>query len=97
MFLCYNLYYIGGYGMNNISEQGLIDFLSVILSVEGQITLTDFKRRVFESFYLTEYDMSFSTTRPNERMYEQRCRNLNCHKNFPTNLISYENQVFRSI
>lgn len=80
----------------NITEQSLIDFLTAILRVEGEITLSDFKKRVAESFKLTEYDLSFSKTRPNERMYEQRCRNLNCHRNFPSNLISYENQVFKS-
>lgn len=80
----------------NITEQSLIDFLTAILRVEGEITLYDFKKRVAESFELTEYDMSFSKTRPNERMYEQRCRNLNCHRNFPSNLISYENQFFKS-
>ncbi|MCI5773208.1 MAG: hypothetical protein MR210_01480 [Erysipelotrichaceae bacterium] len=81
---------------NNISEQNLIDFLSAILSVEGEISLSDFKERVKKSFVLSDYDLSFSATRPNERMYEQRCRNLYCHRNFPSNLISYENQIFRS-
>lgn len=80
----------------NITEQSLIDFLTAILRVEGEISLHDFKQRVAKSFELTEYDMSFSKRRPNERMYEQRCRNLNCHKNFPSNLISYENQIFKS-
>ncbi|MFR6153238.1 MAG: hypothetical protein ACLUJI_00940 [Faecalibacillus faecis] len=81
---------------NNITEQNLIDFLKTILDVEGQISLSEFKRRVAQSFNLSDDDLKMSTSRPNERMYEQRCRNLNCHKNFPSNLISYENQVFRS-
>ena len=29
-----------------------------------------------------------------EAMYEQRCRNLNCHRNFPNNLISYKECMF---
>jgi hypothetical protein len=80
----------------NITESNLIEFLKIILEVEGQITLRDFKMRVRESFDLTDYDLSQSQTRPNEAMYEQRCRNLNCHRNFPHNLISYENAVFKS-
>lgn len=81
---------------NNITEQNLIDFLKTILDVEGQISLSEFKRRVAQSFNLSDDDLKMSTSRPNECMYEQRCRNLNCHKNFPSNLISYENQIFRS-
>ena len=80
----------------NISESNLIDFLQVILSVEGQISLNEFKRRVRDSFELSDYDLSISKTRPGEAMYEQRCRNLSCHKNFPHNLISYENTIFKA-
>ncbi|NRY63830.1 hypothetical protein [Clostridium beijerinckii] len=78
----------------NISEDNLIDFLEVILKVEGEVSLKDFKEKVKNSFNLTEYDLSQSTTRPNECMYEQRCRNLNSHKNFPQG-VSYKNQVFK--
>ena len=80
----------------NITEANLIEFLKILLDVEGEISLRDFKIRVNNSFDLTEYDLSQSQTRPNESMYEQRCRNLNCHKNFPHNLISYENAVFKA-
>lgn len=80
----------------NITEQNLIDFLNVILDVEGEISLSEFKNRVKNSFDLTEEDLKQSKTRPNESMYEQRCRNLNCHKNFPANLISYENGMFKA-
>ena len=92
-----------------ITENNLIDFLKTILEVEGEISLTEFKKRVRTAFDLTEfkkrvrtafdlsdYDLSVSKTRPGEAMYEQRCRNLNCHRNFPNNLISYENCVFKS-
>lgn len=81
---------------NNITEDNLIKFLTAILDVEGEISLNDFKQRVRNSFNLSDYDLSRSLTRPNEAMYEQRCRNLNCHKNFPHNLISYENSVFKA-
>lgn len=81
---------------NEISESDLIDFLTAILNVEGEISLNDFKRRVRSSFNLSDYDLSTSKTRPNEAMYEQKCRNLNCHKNFPHNMISYENCIFKA-
>ena len=80
----------------NITEDNLIKFLESILSVEGEISLNEFKKRVEKAFVLSDYDLSMSATRPNERMYEQRCRNLNCHRNFPNNLISYENCIFKS-
>ncbi len=80
---------------NNITEDNLIQFLTQILDVEGEITLRDFIARVPKAFNLTDYDKKKSTTRPNEMMYEQRCRNLKCHKNFPKNMISYKNQVFK--
>lgn len=79
-----------------ITENDLIDFLRVILNVEGEISLNEFKRRVRSSFELSDYDLSPSKTRPNEAMYEQKCRNLNCHKNFPHNMISYENCIFKA-
>ena len=79
-----------------ITESNLIDFLTTILEVEGEITLAEFKRRIPMAFNLSEYDLSMSKTRPGEAMYEQRCRNLNCHRNFPHNLISYENCVFKA-
>lgn len=80
----------------DITETDLIDYLTTILAVEGEITLTEFKQRVRLAFDLSDHDLSMSTTRPGEAMYEQRCRNLNCHRNFPHNLISYENCVFKA-
>ena len=41
---------------NNITEQNLIDFLKTILDVEGQISLSEFKRRVAQSFNLSDDD-----------------------------------------
>ena len=79
-----------------ISESDLIEYLRTILELEGEISLAEFKRRVPLAFNLTDYDLSPSLTRPGEAIYEQRCRNLNCHKNFPKNLISYENCVFKA-
>lgn len=81
---------------NEISENDLINFLTAILNVEGEISLTDFKERVRRSFNLSEHDLTISQTRPNECMYEQKCRNLNSHKNFPRNMISYENCIFKA-
>lgn len=80
----------------DITETDLIEYLKTILEVEGEITLAEFKRRVRVAFDLSDYDLSMSKTRPGEAMYEQRCRNLNCHRNFPHNLISYENCVFKA-
>lgn len=79
-----------------ITEENLIEFLKTILDVEGEISLTDFKARVRTAFDLCAEDLQKSLTRPNECMYEQRCRNLNCHKNFPSNLISYVNCIFKA-
>lgn len=79
-----------------ISEKNLIDFLCVILSVEKEISLQDFIDRVSKAFELSEYDLSISKTRPGEPMYVQRCRNLNCHRNFPRNMVSYENCIFKA-
>lgn len=79
----------------NISEENLIQYLTEILELEGEISLKEFKARIPKAFNLTDYDKKISKTRPNEMMYEQRCRNLNCHRNFPKNMISYENQIFK--
>lgn len=81
---------------NNITEQNLIDFLKTILDVEGSISLSSFKQRVAKTFILSAYDLSKSTTRHNEAMFEQRCRNLVSHNNFPKNLISYVDGIFKS-
>ncbi|MBS5940103.1 MAG: hypothetical protein KIC47_12070 [Clostridium sp.] len=83
--------------MNNITEQNLINFLLTKLEVQGSVTLRDFKESVRNAFILTEYDRSNSTTRPNEMMYEQRCRNLKSHDSFPRDRIRYENCVFTLI
>ncbi len=80
----------------NISEPNLINYLEEILDVEGEISLRDFINRIPSAFALSDEDKKYSQTRPNEMMYEQRCRNLNCHKKFPKNMISYENQIFKS-
>lgn len=83
--------------MNNITEQNLIEFLLTKLEVQGSVTLRDFKESVRNAFILTEYDRSYSTKRPNEMMYEQRCRNLKSHDSFPSDRIRYENCVFTLI
>lgn len=80
----------------NITEDNLLKFLQEILAVEGEISLQDFIKRIPEAFELSDEDLKKSSTRPNECVYEQRCRNLVSHKNFPNNLISYENCIFRS-
>ena len=80
----------------DITEPDLIEYLETILKIEGEISLAEFKRRVRVAFDLSDHDLSMSKTRPGEAMYEQRCRNLNCHKNFPHNLISYENCIFKA-
>ncbi|MCH5194252.1 MAG: hypothetical protein J1F11_09845 [Oscillospiraceae bacterium] len=78
----------------DISEEDLINFLTSILNVEGKISLSDFKQRVLKSFKLSDHDLSPSPTRPGELIYEQKCRNLVSHKNFPHNMIAYENCTF---
>ncbi|MCB2312329.1 hypothetical protein LGL55_13255 [Clostridium tagluense] len=83
--------------MNNVTEQNLINFLLTKLAVQESVTLVDFKDSVRKAFILTDHDLKKSTTRPNEMMYEQRCRNLKSHNSFPLDLISYEDCVFRLI
>ena len=55
----------------DITEADLIDYLKTILDVEGEITLTEFKRRVRLAFDLSDYDLSMSSTRPGEIMYNK--------------------------
>ena len=81
---------------SNITEDDLIDYLKTILNIEGEISLSDFISRVPTAFDLSDYDLSESPSRPGEVMYEQRCRNIVSHRNFPRNMISYDNQVFRA-
>lgn len=78
----------------NISETNLIDYLKVLLEVEKSISLQNFIKRVGQAFNLTDDDKKKSATRPNEMMYEQRCRNLKSHNSFPDNIL-YENQTFK--
>lgn len=80
--------------MNNLSEDAMIQFLLMKLKAEGTVTLNEFKRAVRMGFNLTSHDLSPSPSRPSEARYEQRCRNLYCHRSFPSSIIGYENQVF---
>ncbi len=80
----------------DITEKNLISFLENILDVEGEISLNDFIERVSKSFNLSSHDLSKSLTRPGELMFEQRCRNIVSHKNFPKNLISYVDGIFKA-
>lgn len=80
--------------MNNLSESALVEFLLMKLRAEGRVSLNEFKRAVRAGFNLTAHDLSTSPSRPNEARYEQRCRNLHCHRSFPSHIIGYNNQVF---
>lgn len=80
--------------MNNLSEDAMIEFLLMKLHAEGTVTLDELKRAVRMGFNLTQHDLSQSPSRPGEARYEQRCRNLYCHRSFPSNIIGYQNQVF---
>ena len=80
----------------DITEKNLISFLENILDVEGEISLNDFIERVSKSFNLSSHDLSKSLTRPVELMFEQRCRNIVSHKNFPKNLIYYVDGIFKA-
>ena len=80
-----------------ITEDNLLDYLLTILDVEGEITLQEFVKRVPRAFELSKYDLEPSYSRPSEARYVQRCRNINCHKKFPTNKVSYYKEVFKKI
>ncbi|MEG3029176.1 MAG: hypothetical protein RR827_02105 [Oscillospiraceae bacterium] len=81
---------------NNVTEQNLKDLLENILDVQETVTLNEFIDKAISVYRLNEYDLGMSSTRPNEIMIEQRCRNIVSHKNFPPNVISYKNQIFSS-
>lgn len=42
----------------DITEADLIEYLQTILKIEGEITLTEFKRRVRIAFDLSDHDLS---------------------------------------
>ena len=80
-----------------ITQDNLLDYLLTILDVVGEITLQTFIERVPNAFELSEYDLEPSDSRPSEARYVQRCRNINCHRKFPTDKVSYHNDVFKKI
>ena len=81
-----------------IGEDKICRFLSKIIQEEKKINLQNLKKKIKEYFKneLTEEDTAISGTRPGEQMIDQRVRNINCHKNFPKNVI-YINEIFYDI
>lgn len=80
-----------------ISEKNLSEFLSVVIKHDKEITLQNFVKKVEGAFDLSEEDLKYSKTRPNEQVYVQRCRNLISHKTFPEEEVYYENETFKQI
>lgn len=80
--------------MKKLSESNIKELLSTILNHDDEIALQDLTERVSATFDLDDDDMSTSTTRPNEAVYEQRVRNLISHKNLPDD-VEYKDGVFR--
>lgn len=80
-----------------ITQDNLLNYLLTILDVEGEITLQEFVKRVPKAFELSEYDLEPSDSRPSEKRYVQRCRNIYCHRKFPKDKVSYYNEVFKKI
>ena len=80
-----------------MSEQEIINYLmdELIPKIDDSISLNSLKDKVKNSGRLS--DLKDSVTRSGEKMYEQKCRNLWCHRSFPKDKISYENQVFTRI
>lgn len=77
-----------------VTEEMLCTFLEKIIKTKKVITLREFIDDLIpKNFSLDENDTKLSETRPGEKMYEQRARNINCHKNFPKNVI-YQNATF---
>ena len=76
-----------------VTEENLCDFLSKIIKEKKKISQQDFIALIPKHFNLDEDDNMMSKTRPNEKMYVQRARNINCHRNFPPN-VEYKNQIF---
>ncbi len=79
--------------MRNISENDLIKYLKIILDLENQISLRDFIDRIPQAFGLSPHNLSSSSTRPNESMYEQLCRNIISHQRY-FEFAKYINGVF---
>jgi len=82
-----------------MSEQEIIEYLmdELIPHIDDSISLNSLKEKVKNSGRLSSEDLKDSVKRPGEKMYEQKCRNLWCHRSFPTEKISYEKQVFTRI
>ena len=82
-----------------MSEPEIIEYLmcELIPQIGDSISLNSLKSEVKNSGRLSDEDLKNSITRPGEKMYEQKCRNLWCHRSFPKEKISYKNQVFTRI
>ncbi|CAL7872929.1 hypothetical protein [Fusobacterium necrophorum] len=77
-----------------VTEEMMCKLLRQLIIEKKSITLREFIEVIIpENFSLDEDDLKESTTRPGEKMYEQRARNINSHKTFPNN-VRYENQTF---
>jgi hypothetical protein len=58
----------------------------------GQASIKELVRVIPERITLSEQDMTQSTTRPNEALWEQQVRNITSHKASPGNAI-YEGRL----
>lgn len=71
-----------------VTEEMMCTLLEEIIKTKKVITLREFIDDIIpKKFILDENDTKLSETRPGEKMYEQRARNINCHRNFPKNVI----------
>lgn len=77
-----------------VTEEMMCALLEKIIETKKVITLREFIDVIIpENFDLDESDTKLSETRPGEKMFEQRARNINCHRNFPKNVI-YKDTTF---
>lgn len=71
-----------------VTEEMMCTLLEKIIKTKKIITLREFIDNIIpKHFKLDASDLKLSEKRLGERMYEQRARNINCHRNFPMNVI----------
>lgn len=54
----------------------------------GEASIDELVDHLPDHVVLSDNDLSISTTRPNERLWEQRVRNIVSHKDSPNNFIN---------
>jgi hypothetical protein len=80
--------------MSRVTEAEIADAIEEYLKekTNGRASIKELVRVIPERIALSEEDMTRSTTRPNEAIWEQQVRNITSHKAAPGNAI-YEGKL----